>query len=131
MFTLLGGGHSFSAGGPGKGLYSRIYRDVLIAYPFVDAALSTAAVYDDTGVFSIYGACPPLHGAAMVEVIANQFFKLASEPALDSDVARARNQLKSQVRVEHHSRNNFSSYINIFHCVRPDPHELGISQPCM
>jgi processing peptidase subunit alpha len=27
--TLLGGGSSFSAGGPGKGMYSRLYREVL------------------------------------------------------------------------------------------------------
>lgn len=26
---LLGGGSSFSAGGPGKGMYSRLYREVL------------------------------------------------------------------------------------------------------
>jgi len=26
MDTLLGGGSSFSAGGPGKGMYSRLYR---------------------------------------------------------------------------------------------------------
>jgi len=25
---LLGGGNSFSAGGPGKGMYSRLYREV-------------------------------------------------------------------------------------------------------
>ena len=27
--TLLGGGGSFSAGGPGKGMYSRLYTNVL------------------------------------------------------------------------------------------------------
>ena len=26
---LLGGGDSFSAGGPGKGMYSRLYRELL------------------------------------------------------------------------------------------------------
>lgn len=26
---LLGGGNSFSAGGPGKGMYSRLYRELL------------------------------------------------------------------------------------------------------
>lgn len=26
---LLGGGNSFSAGGPGKGMYSRLYREIL------------------------------------------------------------------------------------------------------
>jgi hypothetical protein len=27
--SLLGGGNSFSAGGPGKGMYSRLYREVI------------------------------------------------------------------------------------------------------
>ncbi len=27
--VLLGGGDSFSAGGPGKGMHSRLYREVL------------------------------------------------------------------------------------------------------
>ena len=30
--TLLGGGSSFSAGGPGKGMYSRLYREVRILF---------------------------------------------------------------------------------------------------
>lgn len=29
LHSLLGGGGSFSAGGPGKGMYSRIYMNVL------------------------------------------------------------------------------------------------------
>ena len=36
--TLLGGGSSFSAGGPGKGMYSRLYREVLNAYAWVESA---------------------------------------------------------------------------------------------
>ena len=29
LSTLMGGGGSFSAGGPGKGMYSRLYTNVL------------------------------------------------------------------------------------------------------
>jgi processing peptidase subunit alpha len=29
---LLGGGQSFSAGGPGKGMFSRVYRHMLCGY---------------------------------------------------------------------------------------------------
>ena len=32
LHSLLGGGDSFSAGGPGKGMYSRLYREVLNRY---------------------------------------------------------------------------------------------------
>lgn len=30
--TLMGGGGSFSAGGPGKGMYTRLYTNVLNRY---------------------------------------------------------------------------------------------------
>ena len=30
LFMLMGGGSAFSAGGPGKGLYSRLYQQLLI-----------------------------------------------------------------------------------------------------
>ena len=35
--TLLGGGSSFSAGGPGKGMYSRLYRQVLNRYYWAES----------------------------------------------------------------------------------------------
>ena len=34
LSQLLGGGGSFSAGGPGKGLYSRFYMNVLNRYVY-------------------------------------------------------------------------------------------------
>jgi processing peptidase subunit alpha len=35
--SLLGGGGSFSSGGPGKGMHSRLYRNVLNGHSFVEA----------------------------------------------------------------------------------------------
>jgi len=32
--TLMGGGGSFSAGGPGKGMFSKLYTDVLNKFDF-------------------------------------------------------------------------------------------------
>ena len=37
MSTLLGGGSSFSAGGPGKGMYSRLYLEVLNRHYWVES----------------------------------------------------------------------------------------------
>lgn len=31
---MMGGGGSFSAGGPGKGMYTRLYRNVLNRYAY-------------------------------------------------------------------------------------------------
>ncbi len=35
--ALLGGGASFSAGGPGKGMYTRLYQNILNRHHFVQA----------------------------------------------------------------------------------------------
>lgn len=33
--TMMGGGASFSAGGPGKGMYTRLYQNILNRYGYV------------------------------------------------------------------------------------------------
>lgn len=48
--TLLGGGESFSAGGPGKGMYSRLYRNVLNKYIWARGCTAFHSVYNDTGL---------------------------------------------------------------------------------
>lgn len=39
LSSLLGGGGSFSAGGPGKGMYSRLYTDVLNKYHWIESGM--------------------------------------------------------------------------------------------
>ena len=56
--TLMGGGTSFSAGGPGKGMYTRLYQNILNRYPQVQAASVFNAFFDGTGLFGVYGAAP-------------------------------------------------------------------------
>lgn len=48
--TLMGGGESFSAGGPGKGMYSRLYRNVLNKYVWARGCTAFHSVYNDTGL---------------------------------------------------------------------------------
>ena len=38
LHTLLGGGNSFSAGGPGKGMYSHLYREILNRFYWAESA---------------------------------------------------------------------------------------------
>ena len=40
--TLMGGGGSFSAGGPGKGMYTRLYTNVLNRYVCLSVCLMYA-----------------------------------------------------------------------------------------
>jgi hypothetical protein len=48
--TLMGGGGSFSAGGPGKGMYSRLYLNVLNRYHFMFSATAYNQSYSDSGI---------------------------------------------------------------------------------
>ncbi|KAG8898692.1 Mitochondrial-processing peptidase subunit alpha, partial [Tulasnella sp. 403] len=48
---LLGGGGSFSAGGPGKGMYSRLYTHVLNLHSSIDHCSSFHHIYTDTSLF--------------------------------------------------------------------------------
>lgn len=48
--TLLGGGESFSAGGPGKGMYSRLYRNVLNKFVWARGCTAFHSIYNETGL---------------------------------------------------------------------------------
>ncbi|TVU36993.1 hypothetical protein EJB05_18955 [Eragrostis curvula] len=56
--TLMGGGGSFSSGGPGKGMHSRLYLRVLNKYHSVHSFSAFSNVYDNTGLFGIYLTTP-------------------------------------------------------------------------
>lgn len=55
--TLLGGGSSFSAGGPGKGMYTRLYREILNRYGWVESAEAFISCHRDVGLLGIDGSC--------------------------------------------------------------------------
>lgn len=98
--TLLGGGGSFSAGGPGKGMYSRLYTHVLNQYYFVENCVSFNHSYSDSGIFGISISCIPEAASQAAEIIAMQFCNLFANPQLkltEEEVNRAKNQLKSSL----------------------------------
>ena len=47
---LLGGGGSFSTGGPGKGMHSRLYTRVLNQLPWVHNCTAFNSIYNSTGL---------------------------------------------------------------------------------
>ncbi|KAH9666096.1 mitochondrial processing peptidase [Citrus sinensis] len=55
QLMLLGGGGSFSAGGPGKGVYSRLHRCVLNEIPHVQPFSAFSNIYNHPGIFGIQG----------------------------------------------------------------------------
>ena len=106
--TLLGGGGSFSAGGPGKGMYSRLYTNVLNQHGWVENCMSFNHAYSDSGLFGISASCAPAHVAGMLDVMCRELSALASDSGWarlkDGEVQRAKNQLRSNLLMNLESR---------------------------
>ncbi|TKA50044.1 Mitochondrial-processing peptidase subunit alpha [Cryomyces minteri] len=106
--TLLGGGGSFSAGGPGKGMYSRLYTHVLNQYGWVESCVAFNHSYTDSGLFGISASCSPPQVAQMLEVMCRELSHLGQETGLHrlqpGEVFRAKNQLRSSLLMNLESR---------------------------
>ena len=100
--SLLGGGSSFSSGGPGKGMYSRLYTQVLNQYHWSESAQAFSFPYKNTGLFGIHGACVPGNAQKMLGVFFSQLASIAS--ASEAEVQRAKNQAKSAILMALESR---------------------------
>ena len=59
MQILLGGGGSFSAGGPGKGMYSRLYTNILNQHGEIDHCASFHHIYSDSSLFGLFASYVP------------------------------------------------------------------------
>lgn len=105
--TLLGGGGSFSAGGPGKGMYSRVYLQVLNQYHFVENCVAFNHSYTDSGLFgfSISGLKEASH--LLPEIVCDQLVRTMTEDKsglTKTEVERAKKQFRSQLLMNLESR---------------------------
>lgn len=100
LHTLLGGGGSFSAGGPGKGMYSRLYTQVLNQFYYIESCVAFNHSYTDSGLFGISASCIPQAAPYLVEIIGRQLaqtFTTGQGQLNDREVNRAKNQLRSSL----------------------------------
>lgn len=106
--TLLGGGGSFSAGGPGKGMYSRLYTNVLNQHHWVESCVAFNHSYTDSGLFGISASCMPAKVSQMLEVMCKELAALCTDTGYAKlqagEVARAKNQLRSSLLMNLESR---------------------------
>lgn len=108
--TLLGGGGSFSAGGPGKGMYSRLYTNVLNQYGWVESCIAFNHAYTDSGLFGISASCTggTQFVIRMLDVMCRELSLLSTESGfgrlMPQEVSRAKNQLKSSLLMNLESR---------------------------
>lgn len=102
--TMMGGGGSFSAGGPGKGMYSRLYLNVLNRYHWIYAATAYHHSYADSGLFCIHGSSHPSQLRDLTQVLVKEYFNLVSGSVNEVEVARAKKQLQSMLMMNLESR---------------------------
>ncbi|KAL9224094.1 hypothetical protein vseg_000163 [Gypsophila vaccaria] len=102
---LMGGGGSFSAGGPGKGMYSRLYLNVLNQYSEVQAFSAFNSIYDNTGLFGIQATTSTDFVTKAIEIAAAELITVAS-PGQVSQVQlnRAKAATKSAILMNLESR---------------------------
>jgi mitochondrial-processing peptidase subunit alpha len=102
--TLLGGGNSFSAGGPGKGMYSRLYRQVLNRHQWAESAEAFTSIHAESGLWGIGGSSKPKFARSVLHVLADHIAKLSLDLVTDEELDRARNMLKCNVLTQLESR---------------------------
>jgi len=97
LHMLLGGGSSFSPGGPGKGMYSRLYTNLLNQHHWIDSATAFNSLHNDVGLLGIYGTCAPQDAGKLVDVMSAELIDIASKTPSEEETTRAKNQLKSSI----------------------------------
>ncbi|EHH23674.1 hypothetical protein EGK_07191 [Macaca mulatta] len=100
---MMGGGGSFSAGGPGKGMFSRLYLNVLNRHHWMYNATSYHHSYEDTGLLCIHASADPRQVREMVEIITKEFILMGG--TVDTvELERAKTQLTSMLMMNLESR---------------------------
>ncbi|XP_065156191.1 mitochondrial-processing peptidase subunit alpha-like [Atheta coriaria] len=100
---MMGGGGSFSAGGPGKGMYTRLYTNVLNKYHWMYSATAYNHAYADSGLFCIHASAPPAQLRDMVEVIVKEMVFMTNN-ITETELRRAKTQLQSMLLMNLESR---------------------------
>ncbi|KAA8498038.1 Mitochondrial-processing peptidase subunit alpha [Porphyridium purpureum] len=101
--TLLGGGGSFSSGGPGKGMYTKLYTDVLARNDWVVNTVSMNNIYMDSGLFGICASSEPGTLPQLIELVATECVNMAQK--LDkTSIERAKSMTISSLRMNLESR---------------------------
>jgi len=98
LVTLLGGGGSFSPGGPGKGMYSRLYTRVLNRYHWIQNCTAFHSVQNDTGLVGISAVTEGGLADQLVEIMVTELKAVAAKGAISEvELARAKKATISSV----------------------------------
>ncbi|XP_077213439.1 mitochondrial-processing peptidase subunit alpha-like [Tasmannia lanceolata] len=102
---LMGGGGSFSAGGPGKGMYSRLYLRILNEFQQIQSFSAFNSIYNNTGIFGIHATTGSEFVSKAVELAARELLSVATPGEVDQlQLDRAKEATKSAVLMNLESR---------------------------
>lgn len=95
---LMGGGGSFSAGGPGKGMYSRLYLRVLNEFPAIQSFTAFSTIYNNTGLFGIMATTDSDFVTEAVDIACREFIVIANPAQIDQvQLNRAKQATKAAI----------------------------------
>merc|ERR1712070_687175 len=86
------------AGGPGKGMYTRLYQNILNQYATCHAASVFASFYGNSGLFGVYAAAPADHMGQIVPAIVKEMQNMGKNIS-DAELSRAKNQLTTALEL--------------------------------
>jgi len=101
---IMGGGGSFSAGGPGKGMYTRLYRDVLGSHHWINHISCSHSIFDDSGIFALYGCCDKEQASELTSVMVREAINMLLRPPSEKEINRAKQALASNICFEFENR---------------------------
>ncbi|KAL1563281.1 mitochondrial processing peptidase [Salvia divinorum] len=102
---LMGGGGSFSAGGPGKGMYSRLYLRVLNEHPAIQSFTAFNSIFNHSALFGIQASSESDFAAHAVEIAASELIAVATPGQVDAvQLDRAKQATKSAILMNLESR---------------------------
>ncbi|XP_050364460.1 mitochondrial-processing peptidase subunit alpha-like isoform X1 [Argentina anserina] len=102
---LMGGGESYSSGGPRKGMNSRLYIRVLAKNPEVKSMSAINSIYNNSGIFGIQTSTSSNYVAAAIDIAANELIALATPGEVDVvQLDRAKQSMKSSILMNLESR---------------------------
>jgi len=97
LLSMLGGGGSFSAGGPGKGMHSRLYANILNNYNWVANCSYFSSIYNETGLVGVSTSFFGDDSGPLVDALCGEIEAIASGKFTDEELQRAKNASASQV----------------------------------
>ncbi|KAH7547208.1 mitochondrial-processing peptidase subunit alpha [Ziziphus jujuba] len=102
---LMGGGGSFSAGGPGKGMHSRLYLRVLNEYQQIQSFSAFNSIFNNSGLFGIYASTGSEFVSKAVDIAAQELIAIATPGQVTQvQLNRAKEATKSAVLMNLESR---------------------------